>query len=76
MQEVKEQEPVPWTRTDEGRVVAGVCAAFARRYGVSPWKVRLLALLAMVVTAGLAVIAYVILAVLIPLDRPRRPGGA
>lgn len=71
-----ERQQVPWTRPEEGRLIAGICAGFARRYGVSPWVVRLLALLAMVVTAGLGVVAYAILTMILPSDPPRSPRGA
>jgi phage shock protein PspC (stress-responsive transcriptional regulator) len=45
-----------------------VCAGFARAKGVSPWLVRAIALLALVITAGLAIVVYVILAILLPAE--------
>lgn len=59
-----------WTRARDGRILAGVCAGFARAKGVSPWLVRAIALVALVVTAGLAIIVYAILAFLLPEEGP------
>ncbi len=55
-----------WTRARDGRLVAGVCAGFANAKGVSPWLVRAIALIALVATAGLAIIVYAVLAFLLP----------
>ena len=55
-----------WKRARDGRILAGVCAGFARVKGVSPWLVRGIALFAVVVTLGLAVVVYAILAVILP----------
>lgn len=59
-------EGLKWVRARDGRIVAGVCAGFARAKGVSPWLVRAIGLLALIVTAGLAVIVYAVLAFLLP----------
>jgi phage shock protein PspC (stress-responsive transcriptional regulator) len=55
-----------WQRARDGRILAGVCAGFAAAKGVSPWLVRGVALFAVVVTLGLAVVVYGILAVILP----------
>ena len=52
-------------RPRQGRVLAGVCAAIARRFGWSPTVVRVLTVLG-VVFAGVSVLAYLLLWVLIP----------
>jgi len=52
-------------RTDR-RLVAGVCAGFAEHFAVPPWRVRALCVLAIVATLGLALIAYALLAWLLP----------
>jgi phage shock protein C len=57
-----------WMRAREGRIIAGVCAGFARERGVSPWLVRAIMLVALFATAGLVVIAYVIVAALLPVE--------
>lgn len=54
-------------RRGEGRVIAGVCAALADRFGVSRTLVRLLFLIFGIVGAG--EIAYIILWIVIPKAR-------
>ncbi len=65
----------PWSRSREGRVIAGVCAGFAHRLGMSPWIVRAILVFATVITAGLAAVVYVILAITLPVDA-EPDGGA
>jgi phage shock protein PspC (stress-responsive transcriptional regulator) len=60
-------------RAREGRLIAGICAGFAREKGTSVWLVRAILLLAVVVTAGLAGIAYLILAAMLPVEPPAGP---
>jgi phage shock protein PspC (stress-responsive transcriptional regulator) len=64
----------PWTRSREGRVIAGVCAGFARRLGTSPWIVRAVLIFATLVTFGLAAVVYAILAVTLPLANAEADG--
>ena len=71
---VNQAPPAAWTRAEEGRLLAGVCAGFARRHDVSPWLVRGIGLVSMVISAGLAIIVYAILALVLPADPPRRKG--
>jgi phage shock protein PspC (stress-responsive transcriptional regulator) len=52
-------------RPRHGRVIAGVCAGLARRFGMSPWTVRLLFLLSCLLP-GPQFIAYIVLWVLMP----------
>jgi phage shock protein C len=52
-------------RPRSGRVVGGVCAGLARRFGTSPWLVRAL-FAASVVLPGPQVLLYVALWVLMP----------
>jgi phage shock protein PspC (stress-responsive transcriptional regulator) len=52
-------------RPREGRVIAGVCAALARRFGMSPWTVRLLAL-ASCVLPGPQFVVYIVLWIMLP----------
>lgn len=63
----------PWTRAREGRVLAGVCAGFAYRLGTSPWIVRAILIFATLVTAGLAALVYLILALTLPLESEVHP---
>lgn len=52
-------------RPRRGRVIAGVCAGLAPAAGVSPWLVRLAAVLS-IVLPGPQVLAYVILWIVLP----------
>jgi phage shock protein C len=52
-------------RPRSGRVIAGVCAAIARRFGWSTTVVRLVFLLSMLLP-GPQILAYIILWVLVP----------
>jgi phage shock protein C len=61
-------ERPPWTRSRSDRIIAGVCGGFAARMRVSTWLVRIVLLIAAFVTAGLATVAYVLLALLLPLE--------
>ena len=58
-------------RPRDGRMIAGVCAAIARRFDVSPTLVRVLALLS-ILLPGPQVVIYVICWIAIP-SAPRVP---
>jgi phage shock protein C len=55
-------------RPKSGRVIAGVCAAVARRFGWSVTLVRVLTV-ASIILPGPQVIVYVILWIFIPKER-------
>lgn len=55
----------------EGRLIAGVCAALARRFGIKPFTVRLLFLLSCLLP-GPQFIAYLAMWIIIPAEQ-RRP---
>jgi phage shock protein PspC (stress-responsive transcriptional regulator) len=66
--------PQPWkelkvastlTRPRHGKVIAGVCAGLAERFGWSPFVVRLAFLLSCLLP-GPQVLAYIILWVVVP----------
>jgi phage shock protein PspC (stress-responsive transcriptional regulator) len=59
------------TRPREGRIIAGVCAGLAQRFGWSVTVVRLLFLLSLVLP-GSQVIVYAILWILMPNERDSR----
>jgi phage shock protein PspC (stress-responsive transcriptional regulator) len=52
-------------RPRDGRVIAGVCAGLARRFGMSAWTVRLLALLSCLLP-GPQFVIYLVLWVMLP----------
>jgi phage shock protein PspC (stress-responsive transcriptional regulator) len=58
-------------RPRRGRVLAGVCAGIARRYGWSPWLVRLLFVVSCLLP-GPQIVLYVALWALMP----KEPRGA
>ena len=55
-------------RTEDGRLVGGVCAGLARRFGTDPWAVRALFIATLVVVPGSQLIIYPVLWVLMPED--------
>jgi phage shock protein PspC (stress-responsive transcriptional regulator) len=55
-------------RPHRGRVVAGVCAALARRFGLSPTGVRVLFVLSMLLP-GPQILAYLVLWIVVPSER-------
>jgi phage shock protein PspC (stress-responsive transcriptional regulator) len=52
-------------RPHSGRVLGGVCAGLARRFGTSPWLVRVIFMIS-VVLPGPQVLLYAALWVLMP----------
>ncbi|MBC7291280.1 MAG: PspC domain-containing protein [Actinotalea sp.] len=65
-------------RPQDDRVLAGVCAGLARRFGINPWGARFLFVLALMVLPGSQIIVYPILWVLMPSEdrvvhRPQDP---
>ena len=52
-------------RPRRGRVIAGVCAAVANRFGISATLVRVLTVLSLLLP-GPQIIAYIVLWILIP----------
>ena len=55
------------SRPRHGRMIAGVCAGIARRYGLDPTLVRILFVLSCLLP-GPQFLAYVVLAILMPAD--------
>ncbi|MGN6760633.1 MAG: PspC domain-containing protein [Leifsonia sp.] len=58
------------TRPREGRILGGVCAGLANRFGMRPWTVRLLFLLSCLLP-GPQFIAYIAMWIIIPGEQPR-----
>lgn len=52
-------------RPQHGRVIAGVCAGVANRFGWSPWLVRILVIVSCVLP-GPQILAYLVLWLLMP----------
>ena len=53
-------------RPREGRILAGVCAGLARRFGIGPWMMRILFIVTLIVIPGSQIIVYPILWILMP----------
>jgi phage shock protein PspC (stress-responsive transcriptional regulator) len=68
-------EPKPvieeWTRSAEGRMLAGVCAGLARRFEISVTVIRLAFVLATLLGFGTAIILYVVLWIVMPMEEQR-----
>ena len=56
-------------RSPDDKVIAGVCGGIAEYFGVDPVFVRLIAVLLLIVGNGAALIAYLVMAVIVP-ERP------
>ena len=54
----------------EGRIIAGVCAGLAHRFGIRPFTVRLLFLLSCLLP-GPQFIAYLVMWIVIPAEQQR-----
>ena len=53
-------------RPREGRVLGGVCAGLARRFGIAPWTARILFVLLLMVVPGSQILIYPVLWILMP----------
>jgi phage shock protein C len=53
-------------RPRQGRIIAGVCAGLARRFGMSPTMMRILFVVTLIVIPGSQIIVYPILWILMP----------
>jgi phage shock protein PspC (stress-responsive transcriptional regulator) len=53
-------------RPVEGRVLGGVCAGLARRFGLTPWTARVLFVLLLMVVPGSQLLVYPILWIVMP----------
>jgi phage shock protein PspC (stress-responsive transcriptional regulator) len=52
-------------RPRDGRIVGGVCAALARRFGIKAWQVRLLFVLSCLLP-GPQILLYIALWIILP----------
>ena len=60
--------PATLSRPRHGRMIAGVCAGIARRFGWSPTTVRVVAVVSLLLP-GPQLLAYLVLWLLMPEDR-------
>ena len=57
-------------RPQDGRMIAGVCAGLARRFGLDPWIARLLFVLILFVVPGSQILIYPVLWLVMPAEKP------
>lgn len=55
-------------RSQDHRVLGGVCAGLGRRLGLTPWTARLVFVLALLVVPGSQILVYPLLWILMPSD--------
>jgi phage shock protein PspC (stress-responsive transcriptional regulator) len=55
------------TRTRRGRIIGGVCAGLARRFGLRPWQVRLIFVLSCILP-GPQILLYIALWIILPAE--------
>lgn len=60
-----------WTRTERGKMIAGVCAGLAEQFDISVTVIRLAFVLASLFSAGTGILVYVILWIVMPVDDDR-----
>ena len=53
-------------RPRQGRILGGVCAGLARRFGIAPWAMRILFVITLIVIPGSQIIVYPIMWILMP----------
>ena len=53
-------------RPRQGRILGGVCAGLAQRFGIAPWAMRILFVVTLIVIPGSQIIVYPILWILMP----------
>jgi phage shock protein PspC (stress-responsive transcriptional regulator) len=63
-----------WVRSDRDRMIAGVCSGLANLFGLPTAVVRLAFVLGTILSSGFGIVIYVVLWVVMPLDRPRYRG--
>ena len=57
-----------FVRPRDGRILAGVCAGLARRFGLDPWITRLLFVLTLFLIPGSQILIYPLLWLLMPAE--------
>lgn len=55
-------------RTDDGKLLFGVCAGLAKKFGVAPLNVRI-ALVVLSLAFGLGLVTYILCFLLMPKER-------
>lgn len=58
-------------RSQDDRIIAGVCGGLAKYFDIDPTIVRIITVLLAFFSAGGVIVAYIILAIVIPLEKSR-----
>ena len=69
-QQKKNMENSKLTRTEEDKVVAGVCGGLARYFGMDSTLFRIIFVLCTIFGVGSPFLIYLVLAVIMPKDNP------
>ena len=56
-------------RPRHGRIIGGVCAGLARRFGIDPWIARLIFIATLLIIPGSQILIYPILWILMPSEQ-------
>ncbi|NMO57652.1 PspC domain-containing protein [Actinoplanes sp. TBRC 11911] len=56
-------------RPRTGRIIGGVCAGLARRFGIDPWIARLIFIATLLIIPGSQILIYPILWILMPSEQ-------
>jgi len=62
-----------WVRSDRDRMIAGVCGGLANLFGLPTAVVRLAFILGTFLSSGFGIVIYLVLWIVMPLDRSARP---
>jgi phage shock protein PspC (stress-responsive transcriptional regulator) len=62
-------------RPRNGRIIGGVCAGLARRFGLDPWIARLIFVATLLIIPGSQILIYPVLWVLMPTEQPAYAPG-
>jgi phage shock protein PspC (stress-responsive transcriptional regulator) len=57
-------------RPRKGRIIGGVCAGLAERFGLDPWIARLIFVATLLIIPGSQILIYPILWILMPSEQP------
>lgn len=57
-----------WVRSNSDRMIAGVCGGLAELLGLPSAVIRLAFVLGTILSSGIGIVAYVVLAIVMPLD--------
>nr|QOV09065.1 hypothetical protein HULAa30F3_00018 [uncultured Dehalococcoidia bacterium] len=60
-------------RSNDDRILTGVCGGLAKYFNIDPVLIRVLTVLIALVTSGVGIIAYILLAIIVPVENSTAP---